>query len=70
MEKSLAEITRAEWIVFNWIETTQSGDEERMFTAMGRRTPDEAAQAGTDFDETEEALKELKEKENNLQGEP
>ncbi len=55
MEKKLSEITRAEWIAFNWFETTEMGDEERRFLRNYGRTPDEAAQAQIDWDDTEEA---------------
>jgi predicted RecB family nuclease len=58
MERKLSEIIRAEWIAFQWIETTQGGDEERMFLRHLRRTPDEAAQAQIDWDDTEEARRE------------
>ena len=55
MEKKLSEITRSEWIVFQWIEAPQSmGDEDRIFIANGKRTPDEAAQAAEDWDMTAE----------------
>ena len=50
--KKITEITRAEWIAFQWVEDSQMGDEERTFIATGRRTPDEAAQARDDWDST------------------
>ena len=66
MEKPISEITRAEWMVFNWLETTQAGDEERMFEAIGKRTPDEAVQAGSDYDELQEAIKTLQEEQDKI----
>ena len=55
MEKTLSEITRSEWIAFQWIEAPRSmGDEDRIFTSNGKRTPDEAAQAAEEWDMTEE----------------
>ena len=53
--KKLSEITREEWIALQWLEATQMGDEDRMFIVIGRRTPDEAAQAMSEWDTTEEA---------------
>jgi len=55
MEKRLSEITRSEWIAFRWVEAQQAmGDEDRMFMSDGKRTPDEAAQAAEDWDQTAE----------------
>ena len=51
MEKMLSEITREEWIAFNWIECTCIG-EERTMLAESMRTPDEAAKARDDWDST------------------
>ena len=50
--KKITEITRSEWIAFQWAEDSQMGDEERTFIPTGRRTPDEAAQARDDWDST------------------
>ena len=55
MDKKLSEITRNEWIAFQWIDVTEMGDEERIFNKGYKRTPDEAAQAQIEWDETEEA---------------
>ena len=64
MEKNLSDITREEWIVFNWIEAEASmGDDDRVFMAMGKRTPDEAAQAAEDWDTTAEEREQFKEME-------
>lgn len=52
MQKKLSEITRAEWISFNWIDITEMGDEERMMLRGFRRTPDEAYQAMEEWDAT------------------
>jgi len=57
MEKKLSEITRSEWIVFQWVEdlgTMGDGNEERVFTAINKRTPAEAAQAAEEWDMTAE----------------
>jgi len=59
MVKKLSEITRTEWIAFQWIEISEGGDAERIFKQSFRRTPDEAAQAQSDWDETEEARNEV-----------
>jgi hypothetical protein len=57
MDKKLSEITRSEWIAFQWIEippTMGDGNEERTFQASGKRTPAEAAQAAEEWDLTAE----------------
>lgn len=57
MEKALSDITRSEWIAFRWVEippTMGDDNEERAFRDVGKRTPDEAAQAMEDWDITEE----------------
>jgi hypothetical protein len=58
MEKNLSEITRSEWIAFNWVEINPTmgdgGSDERVFTANGKRTPTEAAQAMEEWDVTAE----------------
>jgi hypothetical protein len=55
MEKALSQISRSEWIAFQWIEEPRSmGDGERMFMADGKRTPAEAAQAAEEWDMTAE----------------
>lgn len=54
MRKKLFEIIRAEWIGLQWTEVTAMGDEDRIFVAVGDRTPDEAAQAAEDWDATAE----------------
>jgi len=64
MEKKLSDITREEWIALNWMEVEASmGDPERIFMAMGKRTPDEAAQAAEDWDTTAEEREQFKEME-------
>lgn len=64
MEKKLSEISRSEWVAFNWIEIggvmgDEAGD-ERIFMAENRRTPDEAAEAAMDWDSSIEAIEEMK----------
>jgi hypothetical protein len=50
MEKKLSEITRIEWIKYQWIDVTQMGDEERMMLQGFLRTPDESYQAMEEWD--------------------
>lgn len=57
MEKQLIDITRAEWIAFNWIDVTQMGDQGKVLISGRRRTPDERMQAMIDWGETEEIRK-------------
>lgn len=52
MEKKLSEITRNEWITYQWFDATQMGDEERMMGRAFLRTPDEAYTAMMEWDET------------------
>ena len=53
MEKKLSDITRSEWVAFDWVEIDQSFDDnDRVFMAETRRTPNEAAQAALDWDST------------------
>ena len=54
MEKKLSEISRKEWISYQWVDVTQGGDEERFFMRMHKRTPDEAYTAMMEWDETAE----------------
>jgi hypothetical protein len=55
VEKLLSQITRNEWIKYQWIETPSSfGDEERLFLRGALRTPDEAYQAMEEWDVTAE----------------
>lgn len=53
-QKRLEDITRKEWISLWWIDVSEFGDPERMMLRGLRRTPDEAAQAMLDWDETAE----------------
>ncbi len=50
MEKLLSEITRKDWIVYQWIETTAMNDPERTFMRGEERTPAEAMQAAEEWD--------------------
>lgn len=59
MRKKLSEITRTEWMVYQWVEDTQMGDEERTFVSQYKRTPDEARQAADDWDSTAEERESL-----------
>lgn len=53
MEKKLSDITRNEWIKYQWADVTQLGDERTMLR-VHLRTPDEAYQAMMEWDETAE----------------
>ncbi len=64
IEKKLSEITRKEWIVYQWQEAPNSfGDEERIFLRGFKRTPDEARQAMEDWDATAEERDSVKDEE-------
>jgi len=61
MQKKLSEITRAEWVALQWYEVPPTmGMDDRVFMAEARRTPDESAQAATDWDSTAEEREQLK----------
>lgn len=57
----MSEITRNEWIVLDWHETTSMGDEDRKFVADTKRTPDEAIQSADEWDFLESVKEELEE---------
>ena len=61
MEKILSEITRKEWIVLDWCETTSMGDEDRKFVADAKRTPDEAMEAAEQWDFLKSVEEEIEE---------
>jgi predicted RecB family nuclease len=54
MEKKLSDITREEWITFQWVDITEMGDSERIMLQRFQRTPDEMMQAMEDWEETEQ----------------
>jgi hypothetical protein len=56
VEKALTDITRAEWIKFQWVEIppVMGDDGDRMFRINGKRTPSEAYQAMEEWDVTAE----------------
>jgi hypothetical protein len=54
MEKCLSEITRQDWIAWQWQEITSLDDEDRRFMRGQKRTPDEALQAMEEWDATAE----------------
>jgi len=54
MDKPLSQITRNEWIAFQWLDVTQMGDAERFMQRGFARTPDEAYQAMMEWEETAE----------------
>jgi hypothetical protein len=60
MEKRLSEITREEWISWQWLDITQMGDEERVFLKRFQRTPEEMYNAMMEWEETVE-FREVKE---------
>ena len=54
MVKKLSEITRTEWIKYQWVDVTQMGDPERMMQQGFLRTPDESYQAMEEWEVTAE----------------
>ena len=54
MEKPLSEISRTEWIKYQWNDVTQMGDPERMMQQGFLRTPDESYQAMEEWEVTAE----------------
>jgi hypothetical protein len=56
-EKNLSDITRSEWVRYNWLEVAPT-EEDRVFVQGYRRTPDEARQAAEDWDIMTEELTE------------
>ena len=54
MEKALKDITRTEWIKYQWHDVTQMGDDERMMQQGFIRTPDESHQAMEEWEVTAE----------------
>lgn len=61
--KKLSEITKKEWVRFNWIDLTEPGDSERMMGKMLQRTPEEAMAAMMQWEETEEYFSDDEKKE-------
>jgi len=62
MERTpLSEITRKDWIAFQWVDVTEMGDQDRMMAKGYRRTPDEALQAMEEWDATAEERGTIKE---------
>jgi hypothetical protein len=43
--KTVSEITKADWVVYNWVEATEHQDKERVFMRTTERTPEEAHKA-------------------------
>jgi hypothetical protein len=61
MEKRLSEITRKEWILYQWLDTGSMGsDEDRVFIKGPRNTPAEAMEAAEEW----EFLKEVESEDN------
>ena len=54
MEKPLSQLTRTEWIKYQWVDVTQMGDSERIMLQGFLRTPDEAYQALEEWEVTAE----------------
>ena len=50
MEKSLSEITRKEWIIWQWFDVGEMGMQERNFIRGLERSPDEALEAAEEWD--------------------
>ena len=63
MEKKLSEITRKEWIVYQWLEVDNFGS-DRTFIKGQNRTPDEALQAAEEWEFLQSILNE-EEQDNN-----
>jgi hypothetical protein len=61
--KKLSEITKKEWVKFNWIDVTEAGDQERVMLKSLQRTPEEAMGAVMQWEETEEYFIDEEEKE-------
>lgn len=59
MSKSLSEITKSDWILWNWVDVTTFGDFERMFEIGYKRTPDEIIKAAAEWDASEKIKKSL-----------
>lgn len=59
--KPLSQITRAEWITYQWLDATAFGDRERMLLRGLERTPDEAAQAARNWDAVIDIIRHEKE---------
>jgi len=51
MTKTLSEMTRTEWMLWHWVNVRPFSSSELEFIRGNERTPDEAAEAGRDFDE-------------------
>ena len=50
-QKKLKDITRAEWVVYYWIDTTEWGNtEETIFLRGNMRPIEESIEAGNEFD--------------------
>jgi len=54
MEKPLSEITRKDWIAYQWVEVSMEFGNERYFMQGHNRTPDEALRAMEEWDVTAE----------------
>lgn len=50
MGKTLSEITRKEWILYQWFEVEEFGNDRRLFMKGLERAPDEALDAAEDWD--------------------
>jgi hypothetical protein len=48
--RRMSDITRPEWITYEWIDRTLHGDSERMLLQGHMRTPEEGAKAADDWD--------------------
>jgi hypothetical protein len=68
IEKSLSEITRKEWIQYQWNDVTQMGDAERFMLRGFKRTPEEAFEAMNQWDCIEEELADNNEDEKESEG--
>jgi hypothetical protein len=53
------DITRDEWVAYEWIDATALGDQDRMYVRGLTRDPSEAIQAGLDHDAIMTAINNL-----------
>lgn len=61
IEKPLSQVTRKEWIQYQWYDVTQLGDQERVMQRGFKRTPDESIEAMNQWDCLEEELSDKEE---------
>jgi len=60
MMRPFSRIKRHEWIAYHWMDVTSLDDKEPIFIASRTRSPDEAKNAGDNFDVFANAMRECK----------